>query len=576
MASSSSKNNPKFQDDEMRTLLLDDEGTSDEESLFGGDDSDQDPDYILEESEESDEVSAEEDAGNRPTVARVRNIASVQGKRGYQWSTLEPQRRGRPLQRNLVSHLPGARGPAKDVTTPLESWEILITDNILSEVLHRTNEEIRRKRQSAGNPQTYHHDCTIEELRALLGLLYLAGVQRNNHRHTHELWSYEFGSSVYRATMNENRFLFLGTCLRFDDKTTRPQRKESDNMAAVRDIWDMFVANCRNLYTPFEYCTIDEQLMGFRGHCGFRIYMASKPDKYGLKIVMMNDARTTYMINAIPYCGKVRTGNEPVPTYYVRKLSEPIHGTGRNITVDNWFSSVPLFQTMLTAYNLTMVGTLRSNKPEIPPSFLHAKEPGTSLFAFDENKMLVSYAKKSQTSKKNVLILSSMHYSASIDEDSGKPDVIVFYNSTKGGTDTFDKLCHTYTVCRVCNRWPLRIWYGMMDQSAINAMVLYNLRAENKKLKRRMFLQELAMSLIKPFLQSRLQIPTLRRNLRVMISNILHIQPETPVRPATLDRKQRCYFCPRAKDRKTKLTCESCSRPMCDEHRSLQCLECSE
>ncbi|KAJ8876178.1 hypothetical protein PR048_024087 [Dryococelus australis] len=77
-----------------------------------------------------------------------------------------------------------------------------------------------------------------------------------------------------------------------------------------------------------------------------------------------------------------------------------------------------------------------------------------------------------------------------------------------------------------------------------------------------MFLQELGMSLIKPFLQSRFQIPTLRMNLRVMISNVLHIQSETPVRPATLDRKQRCHFCPRAKDRKAKLTCESCQRPI--------------
>jgi len=69
------------------------------------------------------------------------------------------------------------------------------------------------------------------------------------------------------------------------------------------------------------------------------MYIPSKPDKYGLKIVSMNDAVTHYMINAIPYCGNVteRLNGEPIPTYYVRRLSKPIHNTERNITCDNWF-----------------------------------------------------------------------------------------------------------------------------------------------------------------------------------------------------------------------------------------------
>jgi len=54
------------------------------------------------------------------------------------------------------------------------------------------------------------------------------------------------------------------------------------------------------------------------------------------------------MLNVIPYVELVTVEDtESVPSYnYVRTLSEPIHGSNRNITCDNWFTSVPLAERM--------------------------------------------------------------------------------------------------------------------------------------------------------------------------------------------------------------------------------------
>lgn len=113
--------------------------------------------------------------------------------------------------------------------------------------------------------------------------------------------------------------------------------------------------------------------------------------------MMLNDSKTFYMLNAVLYVGKVTTqNNESVPDYYVRELSEPIYGTNRNITVDHWFTSIPLAEQMLEQYKLTLLGTLRKNKREILPAFLNKKEVGRLLFAFDRNKSLVSYTLKQQ------------------------------------------------------------------------------------------------------------------------------------------------------------------------------------
>uniref|UniRef100_A0A2H1VUC8 SFRICE_022105 n=1 Tax=Spodoptera frugiperda TaxID=7108 RepID=A0A2H1VUC8_SPOFR len=66
------------------------------------------------------------------------------------------------------------------------------------------------------------------------------------------------------------RFSFLINNLRFDDSSTRTARATIDRLAPIRDVFDIFVKNCQNAYTPHEYLTIDEELVAFRRRCIFR------------------------------------------------------------------------------------------------------------------------------------------------------------------------------------------------------------------------------------------------------------------------------------------------------------------
>ena len=51
----------------------------------------------------------------------------------------------------------------------------------------------------------------------------------------------------------------------------------------------------------------------------------------------------------------------------------------------------------------------------------------------------------------------TMHSTKTINEErKKKPEIIDFYNSTKGGVDTFDQKAHFYTISRKPQRWPLR------------------------------------------------------------------------------------------------------------------------
>lgn len=156
-----------------------------------------------------------------------------------------------------------------------------------------------------------------------------------------------------------------------------------------------FIKNCTKYYSPSTNCTIDEQLLGFQGRFGARVYIPSKPDKYGIKIICLNDAQTSYMLNAEPYVGRVTTNRfESVPSYYIRKLSEPLYNIKRNIICDNWFTSIQIVQEMREKYSLTMVGTLRKNKREIPLEFTRTASAGTIRFAYANNSTLVFYCPK--------------------------------------------------------------------------------------------------------------------------------------------------------------------------------------
>jgi len=122
--------------------------------------------------------------------------------------------------------------------------------------------------------------------------------------------------------------------------------------------------------------------------------------------------------------------------------------TRRNITCDNWFISVPLVYSMREKYSFTIVSSLRKNKPEILPSIKRASAEGTCQFAYHDNKTLVSY--KSENDKMVLL-----HSDNEINKVENKPEIVIYYYKTKGASDTFDQLCHEYTVNRRAFRWSV-------------------------------------------------------------------------------------------------------------------------
>ena len=70
--------------------------------------------------------------------------------------------------------------------------------------------------------------------------------------------------------------------------------------------------------------------------------------------------------------------------------------------------------------------------------------------------------------------MSTMHKDASLSaREDIKPQIILDYNSTKGGVDNLDKVTATYSCQRMTACWSLVIFYNIVDVSAYNAYVLW-------------------------------------------------------------------------------------------------------
>ena len=317
----------------------------------------------------------------------------------------------------------------------ITAWELFITDDIIQEVMKCTNLEGRRVATARGKEWK---NVTKDEFMAFIGLTLLAWEVRSEKNwdvSVRELFGSPLHNPMYKATMAVGRFEDIRRTLRFDDKRTRAFRLETDHMAAFRYVWDLFLVNCRQ-FIPSDCVTVDEQLVPFRGRCKFLQYMPSKPAKYGLKIFWVCDARIPYAIDGIVYTGR-QPGEEVQKNLgenIVQQLCSRFRNTGRNITMDNFFTSVPLAQHLLEK-DLTIVGTLRQNKPDIPPLMKPSKsrEVHSTEFGFNDSLTMVSYVRK----KGKAVVLSTMHHDKVVDENSRKkkPEVITFYNKTKGGVD---------------------------------------------------------------------------------------------------------------------------------------------
>lgn len=557
-----------------RLLKLYEEVETEEE--YDDEDDGWEKDVVETRSDDSDTEQEFDEAEHQMDIEFPHRVPFLTGKDGItKWRKHCTVRTVKTRQQNIIKTFPGVKVIAKNLKSPLDIWNFFFTDEMLEVIVESTNKKIQTLSQNYSRERDAK-PTNIIEIKALIGLLYLAGVRHVNRLNSLDLWKVDgSGIEAFRLTMGINRFKFLLVHIRFDDIETREARRALDKLAPIRHLFDIFVQHCKDAYSHSEFVTIDEKLEGFRGKCNFRQYIPSKPNKYGLKVFAACDAKTFYTSAMEVYVGTqpegpYRVGNSAQNV--VERLCEHIFQSKRNITTDNWFTSIPLAES-LKSKGLTLLGTIRKNKKELPQEMVtrNASRPiGSSMFAFQESTTLVSYVPKKN---KNVLLLSTMHFTDDIDPSNQKPEMISLYNSTKGGVDVVDKFCAQYDCSRNTRRWPMVIFYCMMNVAVINSFIIYTANNPSKNTIRREFNRELSMALVYDYQKLRITWSAIPRTVKDRLREICHVTNE-PIPERTEGQKGRCDFCDYKKNRKTRYFCFYCKKYLCLEHIVPICQDC--
>lgn len=162
------------------------------------------------------------------------------------------------------------------------------------------------------------------------------------------------------------------------------------------------------------------------------------------------------------------------------------------------------------------------NRKHLPRELLDVSKRSilSSKFAFASPVTMVSYVPKP---KKNVLLISTLHRGATVCENSTgeKPEIILYYNETKAGVDTVDQMCRYYSTKVATRRWPLIIFFNMLDIAALNAFTVYcrvhpEFLLKHAKTARSQFLRILGLSLASEVVVNR-PSTGLKANLYVFI-----------------------------------------------------------
>ncbi|CAK1587396.1 unnamed protein product [Parnassius mnemosyne] len=299
------------------------------------------------------------------------------GKNKHKWSSVPRSATTRTLRRNIVHFIPGPRGKARELQEPIDLFRLFMTNDMLQQVVTFPNAEIITQRNRYKQESYTVSQTNLLEIKALLGLLLIAAAMKSNHLPNCILFNPQRSGTIFKACMSAEIFNFLIKCMRFDEKQTRNDRRKEDKFTHIRELWQNMIDNFQKWYTPGSYITVDEQLVSFRGRCPFRIYIPNKPNKYGIKLVMAADVNSKYVINAIPYLGKgTDTQKQPLATFFIKNITIPLHGTNRNITMDNWFTSVTLADELLQPpYNLTLVVSINAYAVYVSNDLRNKKKP---------------------------------------------------------------------------------------------------------------------------------------------------------------------------------------------------------
>lgn len=372
--------------------------------------------------------------------------------------------------------------------------------------------------------------------------------------------------------MSRDRYLIILRLLHFSDNTQPPVHGKLNK---IKNVIDMFRAQFSSSFKPFRNLCIDESLLLFKGQLGFKMFIPSKRSRFGIKLYILCDCETGYILDAIVYTGNdtdyLDTENIGISGAIVTTLLKPYINKGHCLYVDNWYTSPDLF-TFLHKNKTNACGTVKFTRMGMP-QFEQDLEVGEREGKNDGTCLAVRWI-----DKREVLMLTSEHEdqmvsTGKLDRKSKlpitKPKCVHEYNQHMGAVDRSDMMIVNVECVRRTTRWYKKLFFHFVDLSMLNAHAIYLCQTGKKPT-----LKQFHLEVVRQLLQSNMEPRLKPRGGRPSSGDIpmrltqRHFPSLVPPTEKRKTAQRVCFVCKNTKQREQKrrdsrYQCAECDVGLC-------------
>lgn len=530
-------------------------------------------DYLPSESDISETFSGATDSeSDEPTAGRGDFVPRNDQQTGFAWT----QGNFRPSVHKFDNVMSGILvDDVNENSCCREFFELFFSPDMLGKIAAETNRYAHENmctNEPGTSKQKPWSDTDWEEMYLFLAVTML--FTRQKKLSIKEYWSTDplMFTPIFGNTMSRDRYLLL---LRYLHLCSNELQPTGDRLYKIQMVIDDLKKNMREVYYPFQNLVIDEELLLFKGRLSFQQYIPSKRHRFGIKLFVLCDCETGFIVDFIVYTGHstnitlldvLGTSGSVVST-----MMAPFLNKGHTLFVDNWYTSPQLFQ-YLHEKKTNACGTVRKHRKGLPPTARKLKK-GEFEAMHTQNILFVRWQ-----DRREVTLLSTMHTmemketgkkNRATGEDVLKPSCVLEYNLNMGGIDKCDMLLSSVQSVRKSTKWYKKLFFHFVDFALLNAYALHKIKTgENLSLAdfQLKVISEMVQKYAKLSERTKRGRPSLREApTRLSGQHFLATVPPTekkahPTKPCRVCSQTR--YGPK-KRKETRYLCEQCVVPLC-------------
>ena len=192
----------------------------------------------------------------------------------------------------------GLQCSKNSVNSPGKAWRAVFTNFILDKIVAYTNEY----GDAMANRWT---PVTRNDLMDFISILFLAAVQKRKDKPGN--WFSNdpiFELPLAKKITSGRKFLTMLRYLHCCSLQNQPTGEDYDPTYKVAEVKDYLEKRYERLFLPSQQLSLDETLIRSFGRVKFKVRIVTKAARYGIKVYVITDAATSYVLRVLFYTGK--------------------------------------------------------------------------------------------------------------------------------------------------------------------------------------------------------------------------------------------------------------------------------